>query len=145
MYLHVTAVIMSSVLALPALAGDTVFSAIQKREAVWSGHFAQNEMTEVGAMYEEHAWLISPGAAPLKGREEILGAVSVLRKNTARLALTTVAVEPVGADYAIENGVAEMVGAGDASNSVGRANYQVLWHRSNEGVWLIIRDMISPM
>jgi uncharacterized protein (TIGR02246 family) len=145
MYFRVTFTAFAIALAIPAHASDPAFSAIEKKEAAWAHSFALGDIDAVAAMYEQQARFIVPGAPTFKGRAAILSAVSGLKKNTVQLTLKTTEVETIGPDYAVENGIAEIVPVGDAVGKVTRSNYQVVWHRAADGNWLIIRDMVSPL
>jgi uncharacterized protein (TIGR02246 family) len=122
---------------------DTTRSEIENKEAYWAATLASGDIAALSAMYEDHAWLIVPGGEPFKGREAIRAALSGLKSNTSWMNLKTVTVEKIANDFAIENGVAEMLPLGGGAR-IQRSNYQVLWHKAPKGDWKIVRDMVSP-
>jgi uncharacterized protein (TIGR02246 family) len=101
---------------------DTTRSDIEKKEAYWAAMWTSGDIAALSAMYEDHAWLIVPGGEPLKGREAIRAALAGLKENTSWMNLKTVTVEKIASDFAIENGVAEMLPLG-AGAQIQQSNY----------------------
>jgi len=96
----------------------------------------------LAAEYEADAWLVLPGAAPVKGRAAIADALRVLARSVTNVKLTSTSVLRLGPDVMVENGVATLQPG--TSQKVETSNYQVVWHRTRKDGWKILRDVVSP-
>jgi uncharacterized protein (TIGR02246 family) len=145
MSIRLTAVLLSLTIMTAAAKAEPVTAAlIQSKENDWAAALRSGDIDKLAAMYEDNAWLVVPGAPPFKGAAAVRAALGVLKNSTARITLTTTEVQPIGQDYAAENGLAETLGPDDKADAVKRANYMVVWHRNAKGEWKILRDIVSP-
>lgn len=128
----------------PAMASDSLQDTIQSREDEWSAAYNANSKKRLGAFYEEDAVLIPPGSPPVHGRTAIADTLSTLFPQLQDLKLVTDEVRPLGLDHAVEIGHSEYTAiAEDGSKSPGIDNYQVVWHKGDDGVWRYVTDMFN--
>jgi len=128
----------------PAMAGDSLQDTIQSREDEWSAAYNANSKERLGAFYEEDAVLIPPGSPPVHGRTAIADTLSTLFPQLQDLKLVVDEVRPLGPDHALEIGHSEFIAiAEDGSKSPGIDDYQVVWHKGDDGVWRYITDMFN--
>ena len=128
----------------PAIAGESLRDTIQAREDSWSAAYNANSKDGLGAFYEEDAVLIPPGSPPVRGRAAIAETLGTLFPVLVDMKLVADDVRPLGPDYAVEIGHSEyMAIAEDGSRTPGVDNYEVLWHKGEDGVWLYVTDMFN--
>jgi uncharacterized protein (TIGR02246 family) len=126
------------------MADESLRDLIQAREDKWSAAYNANSKDGLGAFYEEGAVLIPPGSPPIHGRTEIAEFLSTLFPQLKDLKLVTDEVRPLGPDHAVEIGHSEYTAvAEDGSSSPGIDDYQVIWHKGEDGVWRYITDMFN--
>jgi uncharacterized protein (TIGR02246 family) len=126
------------------LADETLRDTIQSRQDNWSAAYNANSKDELAAFYEKRAVLIPPGSPPIKGQTEIAEFLSTLFPQLKDLNLVADEVRPLGPDHAVEIGHSEYTAiAEDGSRSPGSDDYQVVWHRGDDGVWRYITDMFN--
>ena len=126
------------------MADESLRDTIQSREDEWSKAFNANSKAGLGAFYEEGAVLIPPGSPPINGRTAIAEFLSTLFPRLKDLKLVTDEVRPLGSDYAVEIGRSEYTAVGeDGSRSPGTDDYQVVWHKGEDGVWRYATDMFN--
>lgn len=127
-----------------AIADESLSATIQAREDAWAAAFNAANKGDLGAFYEESAVLIPPGSPPIRGRAAIVEFFATLFPRIEHLKLVTDEVRSVGPDYAVEIGHSEYTAIGeDGSRSPAVDNYQVVWHRGADGVWLYVTDMFN--
>jgi uncharacterized protein (TIGR02246 family) len=143
-------IVIATLLALVVLApgrtmaDESLRDMIQSREDEWSAAYNANSKEGLGAFYEEGAVLIPPGSPPINGRTAIAEFLSTLFPQLKDLKLVTDEVRPLGPDHAVEIGHSEYVAIGeDGSRSPGVDDYQVVWHRGDDGVWRYVTDMFN--
>jgi uncharacterized protein (TIGR02246 family) len=126
------------------MAGEALQDTIQSREDEWSAAYNANSKERLGAFYEEDAVLIAPGSPPVHGRIAIADTLSTLFPQLQDLKLVADEVRPLGPDHAVEIGHSEYTAiAEDGSKSPGVDNYQVVWHKGDDGVWRYVTDMFN--
>ena len=126
------------------MADESLRDTIQSREDEWSAAYNANSKDGLGAFYEEGAVLIPPGSPPINGRTAIAEFLSTLFPQLKDLKLVTDEVRSLGPDHAVEIGHSEYSAIGeDGSRSPGIDDYQVVWHRGDDGVWRYITDMFN--
>ena len=117
---------------------------VQERENEWSVAFNANDAERLGAFYEADAIFIPPDSQPVLGRAHIAKALSGLFPVLKNFTLTVEEVRELGENYAVEIGRATYHELGtDGSLTPGISNYQVVWHKSKDGVWRYVTDMIN--
>ena len=127
-----------------AIADESLRDTIQSRQDQWSAAYNANSMERLEAFYEEGAVLIPPGSPPINGHTEIAAFLSTLFPRLQELKLVTDEVRPIGPDHAVELGHSEYIAvAEDGSRSPGIDDYQVVWHKSDDGVWRYMTDMFN--
>lgn len=144
------AILIAAALALAVLAPGRIMAdeslrdTIQSREDEWSKAFNANSKDALAAFYEEGAVLIPPGSPPINGRIAIADFLSTLFPQLEDLKLVTDEVRPLGPDHAVEIGHSEYTAiAEDGSRSPGSDDYQVVWHKGDDGVWRYVTDMFN--
>ncbi len=126
------------------MADESLRDTIQSREDEWSAAYNANSKDGLGAFYEEGAVLIPPGSPPINGRTAIAEFLSTLFPQLKDLKLVTDEVRSLGPDHAVEIGHSEYSAIGeDGSRSPGIDDYQVVWHRGDDGVWRYVTDMFN--
>ena len=126
------------------MADESLRDTIQSREDEWSAAYNANSKDGLGAFYEEGAVLIPPGSPPINGRTAIAEFLSTLFPQLKDLKLVTDEVRSLGPDHAVEIGHSEYGAIGeDGSRSPGIDDYQVVWHRGDDGVWRYVTDMFN--
>jgi uncharacterized protein (TIGR02246 family) len=139
------AILANMALAMAApLAAHAAGPDIQAQETRWAQAFNAKRVDDIAALYVEEAWLVLPGAPPVKGKAAIKAALSEMAKHVTNMDLRTQSVEGLGSDVVVENGVASFETDDGAANPK-RSNYQVIWKRDRQGHWRIVRDMVSPL
>jgi uncharacterized protein (TIGR02246 family) len=143
-------VLMATALALAVLvpgqtmADESLRDTIQSREDQWSAAYNANSKELLSAFYEEGAVLIPPGSPPINGPIAIADFLSTLFPQLHDMKLVTDDVKPLGPDYAVEIGHSEYDAvAEDGSKSPGVDDYQVVWHKGDDGVWRYVTDMFN--
>jgi uncharacterized protein (TIGR02246 family) len=143
-------VLIATALALAVLvpgqtmADESLRDTIQSRENQWSAAYNANSKERLGAFYEEDAVLIPPGSPPISGPTAIAEFLSTLFPQLHDLELVTDDVRPLGPDHAVEIGHSEYnTVAEDGSKSPGVDDYQVVWHKGEDGVWRYVTDMFN--
>jgi uncharacterized protein (TIGR02246 family) len=127
-----------------AMAGESLRDTIQSREDLWSAAYNANSKSGLGAFYEEDAVLIPPGSPPINGRAAIAEFLSTLFPQLEDLQLVADEVRPLGPDHAVEIGHSEYTAiAEDGSRSPGMDDYEVVWHKGEDGVWRYVTDMFN--
>ena len=127
-----------------ATADESLRDTIQAREDRWSAAYNANSKDGLAAFYEEGAVLIPPGSPPINGPIAIAEFLSTLFPQLEDLKLVTDDVRSLGADHAVEIGHSEYSAiAEDGSRSRGIDDYQVIWHRGDDGVWRYVTDMFN--
>jgi len=127
-----------------AMSGESLRDTIQAREDAWSAAYNANDKEALGAFYEEDGILIPPGSPPVNGRTAIAEALSALFPLLKDMKLVVDEVRPLGPDHAVEIGHSEYTAiAEDGSRSPGADNYEVVWHRGDDGVWRYVTDMFN--
>ncbi len=125
-------------------ADDALTRTIQERENGWSAAYNAHDTDTLIAFYESDAILIPPGSPPVTGHEAIGDVLSSLYPLLKDLALIVDEVRPLGADHAVEIGHSTYKVAGeDGQLMPGSDNYQVVWHRGEDGVWRYVTDMFN--
>ncbi len=126
------------------MADESLRDTIQSREDEWSAAYNANSKDGLGAFYEDGAVLIPPGSPPINGRTAIAEFLSTLFPQLKDLKLVTDEVRSLGPDHAVEIGHSEYSAIGeDGSRSPGIDDYQVVWHRGDDGVWRYVTDMFN--
>jgi uncharacterized protein (TIGR02246 family) len=146
--------IKSSMLAILLLTGGFATNAtaekslqaiIQERENEWSAAYNANDAERLGAFYEVDAILVPPGSQPVLGRALITETLSGLFPVLTNLTLTVEEVRALGDSYAVEIGRSTFQAVGeDGSLTPGSDNYQVVWHKGQDGIWRYVTDMFNP-
>ncbi len=127
-----------------AMTDESLHDMIQSREDEWSAAYNANSKDGLAAFYEEGAVLIPPGSPPISGRIAIAEFLSTLFPQLKDLKLVTDEVRSLGPDHAVEIGHSEYSAIGeDGSRSPGIDDYQVVWHRGDDGVWRYVTDMFN--
>jgi uncharacterized protein (TIGR02246 family) len=116
----------------------------QALEAQWARAFNAGDIDHVVELYAADAWLVIPGAAPVKGKAAIKVALAQMAGHVTKMDLRTQSVQALGAGVLVENGVASC-DADDGAANPKRSNYQVIWKRDRQGHWRIVRDVVSPL
>jgi len=130
--------------AANAIAEQSLQAIIQERENEWSAAYNANDAELLGAFYEADAILIPPDSQPVLGRALIAETLSGLFPVLKNLTLTVEEVRELGANYAVEIGRSTYQAVGeDGSLTPGTDNYQVVWHKGQDGVWRYITDMFN--
>lgn len=127
-----------------SFADDLLQQAIQAREDHWSAAFNAHDENGLAAIYGEDAVLLPPGSLPVKGRAEIGKTLASLFPQIEDLKLVADEVRPLGPDHAVEIGHSEYQAVGkDGKLSPTTANYVVVWHKANDGVWYYVTDIFN--
>jgi uncharacterized protein (TIGR02246 family) len=134
--------------ALPAgareQADDLLKATIQERENQWSAAYNANDVERLLTFYEVDAVLIPPGSPPVTGHEAIGSVLESLFPVLTELSLVVDEVRPLGEDHAVEIGRALSTSvAEDGTKTAVNDNYQVVWHRAEDGVWRYQTDMFN--
>lgn len=125
-------------------ADDALTRTIQERENGWSAAYNAHDTDRLVAFYESDAILIPPGSPPATGHEAIGNVLSSLYPSLTDLALIVDEVRPLGTHHAVEIGHSTYTVTGENGQLVpGSDNYQVVWHRSEDGVWRYVTDMFN--
>lgn len=125
-------------------ADDALTRTIQERENGWAAAYNANDTDGLVAFYESDAILIPPGSPPATGHEAIGNVLSSLYPILKDLALIVDEVRPLGSHYAVEIGHSTFTASGENGQPVsGSDNYQVVWHRGEDGVWRYVTDMFN--
>ncbi len=128
----------------PVLADEPLRDTIQSLEDEWSAAYNANSKERLGAFYEEDAVLIPHGSPPVNGRAAIAETLSTLFPVLQNLKLVTDEVRPLGPNHAVEIGHSEyMAVAEDGSRTPTLGDYQVVWHKGDDGEWRYITDMLN--
>jgi len=123
---------------------DALTQTIQERENAWSAAYNANDVDRLVAFYEDDAILIPPGSPPVTGHEAIGGVLSSLFPLLKDLALIVDEVRPLGDNHAVEIGHSTYKSAAEDGQLVpGSDDYQVVWHRGEDGVWRYVTDMFN--
>ncbi len=139
-----TALVLVALAPGRALADESLRDTIQSREDGWSAAYNANSKDGLAAFYEEDAVLIPPGSPPISGPSAIAEFLSTLFPQLKNLKLVTDEVRSLGPDHAVEIGHSEYSAvAADGSRSPGTDDYQVVWHRGDDGVWRYVTDMFN--
>ena len=126
------------------IADESLRDTIQSRQDQWAAAYNANGRERLEGFYEEGAVLIPPGSPPINGRTDIGAFLSTLFPQLRELKLVTEEVRPIGRDHAVEIGHSEYIAvAEDGSRSPGIDDYQVVWHKSDDGVWRYMTDMFN--
>jgi len=134
-----------STVAANAVAEQSLQAIIQERENQWSAAYNANDPERLGAFYESDAILIPPGSQPVLGRALIAETLSGLFAVLKNVTLTVEEVRPLGDNFAVEIGRSNFEAVGeDGSLTPGTDNYQVVWHKGDDGVWRYVTDMFNP-
>jgi len=127
-----------------AMADESLRDTIESREDQWSAAYNANSKADLGAFYEQGAVLIPPGSPPVHGRAAIADFLSTLFPTLEDLKLVVDEVRPLGSDHALEIGHSEYYAvAEDGSRSPTVDDYQVVWHKGEDGVWRYVTDMFN--
>jgi len=143
MKLLISLVLLAS-LAVPSQAEETLTGTIQQLENEWAAAYKANDVSGLLDFYEEGAVLVAPGATPARGHEAIGEVLQSLFPVLVDLTLVTDEVRRLGSDHAVEIGhsIYHTVSE-DGKKSPGSDNYQVVWHRGEDGVWRYATDMFN--
>ena len=142
--LHHWLVILLLALATHAQAGDELTRTIQERENAWAAVYNANDVDRLMTFYESDAVLIAPGSTPATGHEAIGAVFQTLFPVLQNLTLIVDEVRPLGADHAVEIGHSTFQNvAQDGTTTPDTDNYQVVWHRGEDGVWRYVTDMFN--
>jgi uncharacterized protein (TIGR02246 family) len=126
------------------MAHESLQETIQSRQDEWSAAYNANSKDGLGAFYEVDAVLIPPGSPPINGRSAIAEFLSTLFPQLKDLKLVADEVRSLGSDHAVEIGHSEYSAIGeDGSRSPRIDDYQVVWHRGDDGVWRYVTDMFN--
>ena len=127
-----------------ARADDALERAIQERENDWAAAYNANDVDQLMTFYESDAVLIPPGSLPVTGYKAIGGVFETLFPVLQNLTLIVDEVRPIGADHAVEIGHSTYNAVSvDGQTTPGTDNYQVVWHRGEDGVWRYVTDMFN--
>ena len=130
--------------ASQTMANESLRDTIQSRQDEWAEAYNANSKNGLGAFYEEGAVLIPPGSPPINGRTAIAEFLSTLFPQLKDLKLVVDEVRALGSDHAVEIGHSEYSTiAEDGSRSPRIDDYQVVWHRGEDGVWRYMTDMFN--
>jgi len=136
--------VLLAVLAVPSQAEETLTETIQQLENNWAAAYNANDIAGVLSFYEEDAVLVAPGAPPARGHEAIGDVIRSLFPALVDVTLVTDEVRRLGSDHAVEIGHSTYYSvAEDGKKSPGSDNYQVVWHRGEDGVWRYTTDMFN--
>jgi uncharacterized protein (TIGR02246 family) len=127
-----------------AAADESLRDTLQSRQDAWAAAFNASDKGALGAFYEEAAVLVPPGSPPVHGRTAIADFLSTLFTQIEDLKLVVDQVRSLGPDYAVEIGQSDYVAIGeDGSRASTVDDYQVVWHRGDDGVWRYVTDMFN--
>ena len=132
------------VFVTPTQAEESITETIQGLENGWAAAYNANDRAGLLEFYEKDAVLVAPGAPPARGHKAIGDVLQSLFPTLVELTLITDEVRKLGDDYAVEIGhrVYQAVSE-DGTKSAGTDNYQVVWHRGEDGVWRYATDMFN--
>ena len=124
-----------------ALAGS-VKEAVEAANATFAAAYNKGDAAAVAALYAEDAVVLPPDAARANGRAEIESFwKGTIAAGVSDLELKTLDVTEAG-DFAFETGEANLsvpaAGGGKAPASI---KYVVVWKKSGDGAWQLLRDI----
>ena len=125
-------------------AQESLKETIQDRENQWAAAYNAHDVEQLVQIYEADAVLIPPGQRPVSGRAAIGEAFLALFPIITDLSLVADEVRALGDNYAVEIGhsVYQAVAA-DGSLQPTSDDYQVVWHKGQDGVWRYVTDMFN--
>lgn len=133
-----------TVFATPLSAAESMTETIQRLENSWAAAYNANDVAGLLSFYEEDAVLVAPGAPPAMGHTAIGEVLQSLFPVLVDLTLVTDEVRRLGDDHAVEIGHSLYhIVSEDGTKSPGTDNYQVVWHRGEDGVWRYTTDMFN--
>ena len=133
-----------TVFVMPTQAQESMVETIQELENGWAAAYNANDRGGLLEFYEQDAVLVAPGAPPAKGHKAIGDVLQSLFPFLVELTLVTDEVRMLGDDYAVEIGHSLYQAVSeDCTKSPATDNYQVVWHRGEDGVWRYATDMIN--
>lgn len=136
--------ILLAVVSMPAQAEESLVETIQQLENEWAAAYNANDVSGLVSFYEEDAVLVAPGAPPARGHKAIGDVFLTFFPVLVELTLVTDEVRRLGNDYAVEIGHSTYHAVSeDGETSPGTDNYQVVWHRGEDGVWRYTTDMFN--
>ncbi len=143
-FLWATVLAFAVLVAGQAMADESLRDTIQSREDQWSAAYNANSKEGLTPFYEEGAVLIPPGSPPVNGPTAIAETLSTLFPVLQDLKLVADDVRPLGANHAVDIGHLEYNAvAEDGSKTPTVDNYQVVWHKGDDGVWRYVTDMFN--
>lgn len=123
--------------ATPVLAQSK--TEIQQLNDQWSAAFNKGDAAGVAAMYAQDAYMLPAGAPMVKGRAAIEGFLKQITQQLGDFKLTTLDVEPLGPDAALEIGTATFKTKGQPPQD-GAVKYAVVWQKEG-GSWKLLQDI----
>ncbi len=137
-------IVLAAFLAMPLHAEESLIGTIQQLEDEWAAAYNAHDLAKLLGFYEVDAVLVAPGAPPAYGHEAIGEVFRGLFPLLIDLSLVTDEVRTLGENYAIEIGHSTYQAVSeDGKTSAGSDNYEVVWHRGEDGVWHYVTDMFN--
>lgn len=132
----------AALLLSSATPSQTPTDIVQRQDDRWVAALHRGDVASLAAMYEQGAWLVLPGAPPVKGRASIAATLRTFAQMVSNMTLQPTTVVPLGPNAMVENGIARIQIRNEGQ--VQTSNYQVVWRRTRAGGWKILRDTVSP-
>jgi ketosteroid isomerase-like protein len=115
--------------SVPCSAQDK--ATIEKQQEKFTRALSVGDMTALGGIYAEDAYLLPPGADMVRGRSAIQEFWTQARGDIGALRLTTLDVKPLGTETAREIGTFVIRGSGPQSQDVS-GKYVSIWQKFAE-------------
>jgi len=112
---------------------------IQKRDDAWAAAFNKGNFAAVAAMYDDHAYVLPPGADMIKGRSSIETFWRQAGQQMSDVSRTAVDVLPLGPGAAREIGACSAKSKGQPPQDI-QIKYAVVWRKSG-GQWRLLQDI----
>jgi uncharacterized protein (TIGR02246 family) len=114
-------------------------AAIQNLDDAWGAAFNKGNFAAVAAMYDDHAYVLPPGADMIKGRNAIEAFWRQAGQQMSDVSCTAIDVLPVGPAAVREIGTCSAKSKGQPPQDI-RIKYAVVWRKSG-GQWRLLQDI----
>lgn len=121
----------------PALAQSK--AAVQKLDDAWGAAFNKGNFAAVAAMYDDHAYVLPPGADMIKGRSSIEAFWQQAGQQMSDVSCTAIDVLPLGLSAVREIGTCSAKSKGQPPQDI-LIKYAVVWRKSG-GQWRLLQDI----
>lgn len=114
-------------------------AAIQKLDDAWGVAFNKGDFAGVASMYDDHAYVLPPGADMIKGRSSIEAFWRQAGQQMTDVSCTPIDVLPLGPSAVREIGTCNAKSKGHPPQDI-QIKYAVVWRKSG-GHWRLLQDI----